>query len=408
MIHRMDPAGRPRSASRCPRGSCRCSRAPACCRATTRRWAFEIKWDGVRAIAYSEPGPAAILESRNLAMTITARYPELARLDRALGSAPRGARRRDRRLRRGGAPELRRAAAADARRLGRRSAERLARRRDPVTYVIFDLLWLDGHSLMARPYAERRTALARAALDGERWQTPEHIVGNGARGARGQPRARPRGRRRQAPRQSLRAGAAQRRVDQAEERRPPGVRDRRLAAGRGAPRRAASARCCWACTRTPARCATSAASAAALSERELAQLARAARRRSSAPTRRLPPIARRRRAARCSASRGCWPRSSFASGRADGLLRAPSFKGLARGPSRRREVMREAGRPRARRRQRARETSAARRRRWARAGALEPRTRSSIPAAGFTKRRGDRLLRGGRAGAAPPPARDAR
>ena len=33
----------------------------------------------------------------------------------------------------------------------------------PVTYVIFDLLWLDGHSLMALPYSERR---ARA---GRRW-----------------------------------------------------------------------------------------------------------------------------------------------------------------------------------------------------------------------------------------------
>jgi bifunctional non-homologous end joining protein LigD len=49
-----------------------------------------------------------------------------------------------------------------------------------VTYVIFDLLWLDGHSLMALPYGERRARLADLDLDGERWRTPDHVVGHGA------------------------------------------------------------------------------------------------------------------------------------------------------------------------------------------------------------------------------------
>src|ERR1019366_3127666 len=49
----------------------------------------------------------------------------------------------------------------------------------PVTYVIFNLLWLDGHSLMASSYAARRRSLAELALSDERWQTPEHIVGQG-------------------------------------------------------------------------------------------------------------------------------------------------------------------------------------------------------------------------------------
>ena len=51
-------------------------------------WAYEIKWDGVRAIAYSEAGHLR-LESRNL-REITSHYPEL----RALGA---GARRSPRR-----------------------------------------------------------------------------------------------------------------------------------------------------------------------------------------------------------------------------------------------------------------------------------------------------------------------
>jgi bifunctional non-homologous end joining protein LigD len=46
--------------------------------------------------------------------------------------------------------------------------------------MIFDLLWLDGHSLMALPYEQRRASLAELKLEGERWHAPEHVVGNGA------------------------------------------------------------------------------------------------------------------------------------------------------------------------------------------------------------------------------------
>ena len=49
-----------------------------------------------------------------------------------------------------------------------------------MTYVLFDLLWLDGHSLMDAPYEERRARLKELGLDGERWQTPDHVVGHGA------------------------------------------------------------------------------------------------------------------------------------------------------------------------------------------------------------------------------------
>ncbi len=52
--------------------------------------------------------------------------------------------------------------------------------REPVTYVIFDLLFLDGHSLMALPYEERRERLVELGLNGPAWQTPAHRVGDGA------------------------------------------------------------------------------------------------------------------------------------------------------------------------------------------------------------------------------------
>ena len=53
-------------------------------RGTTASWAYEIKWDGVRAIGYVEGGRLR-LESRN-GNDITPRYPELRELGRALGS----------------------------------------------------------------------------------------------------------------------------------------------------------------------------------------------------------------------------------------------------------------------------------------------------------------------------------
>src|SRR5258708_3336108 len=47
-------------------------------------WAFEVKWDGVRAIAHSRPGRIR-LQSRN-GNDVTLAYPELRALNDALGS----------------------------------------------------------------------------------------------------------------------------------------------------------------------------------------------------------------------------------------------------------------------------------------------------------------------------------
>jgi bifunctional non-homologous end joining protein LigD len=138
-------------------------------------WAFEIKWDGVRALAYSEPGRLR-LESRNL-NDITAQYPEVRPLNRALSSHTA--------LLDG---EL---VAFDPE--GRPSFERLQQRMHltgesqirrraqdyPVVYVVFDLLYLDGHSLMSLPYSERRARLEELGLDGPAWQTPGHSEGGG-------------------------------------------------------------------------------------------------------------------------------------------------------------------------------------------------------------------------------------
>ena len=126
-------------------------------------WGFEIKWDGVRAIAYCEGGRVR-LQGRNLTR-LHRHLPGAARAGTRARLREGRPRRRGRRARRAGPAELRAAPAAHARRV---------RLRDPAprcrtcrsTYVIFDLLYLDGHSTMSLPYTERRDLLERLELDG--------------------------------------------------------------------------------------------------------------------------------------------------------------------------------------------------------------------------------------------------
>jgi bifunctional non-homologous end joining protein LigD len=49
----------------------------------------------------------------------------------------------------------------------------------PVTYMMFDLLWQDGHSLLDKPYTERRRLLGALKLAGASWQTPPWERGGG-------------------------------------------------------------------------------------------------------------------------------------------------------------------------------------------------------------------------------------
>jgi bifunctional non-homologous end joining protein LigD len=50
---------------------------------------------------------------------------------------------------------------------------------NPVAYVIFDLLYLDGHSTMQRTYEERRKLLDGLELGGPSWQVPAWRRGEG-------------------------------------------------------------------------------------------------------------------------------------------------------------------------------------------------------------------------------------
>jgi len=138
-------------------------------------WAFEIKWDGVRAIAYVQGGRLR-LQARS-GRDVTPRYPELRPIAEALAG---------REVVLDGE-----VVAFDGRRpsfqklqsrmhLTSEHAVRRLAREDPVHYIAFDLLYLDGRSLMELRYDERRAKLAELELQGPTWQAPAHHVGDGA------------------------------------------------------------------------------------------------------------------------------------------------------------------------------------------------------------------------------------
>jgi bifunctional non-homologous end joining protein LigD len=137
-------------------------------------WAVEVKWDGVRAIAYCRPGRLE-LQTRNL-NTVTDSYPEVRRLSRQIGA-------RDAVLDgelvafdEGGRPSFER-----LQQRIHQTSDAIVRRRmksHPVTYLVFDLLYLDGRNLMGEPYSARRELLEGLGLEGESWQTPAYSVGH--------------------------------------------------------------------------------------------------------------------------------------------------------------------------------------------------------------------------------------
>ncbi len=139
-------------------------------------WAYEIKWDGIRAIAVSEPGTLKLF-TRNQ-NEVSARYPELRPFNRALSH--------HRAILDGevvafgpdGTPSF--SALQGRMHLTSESAARRLAKTAPVSYVVFDLLWLDGHSLLGLPLAERRERLRELLDDAPRWTVPDHVVGHGS------------------------------------------------------------------------------------------------------------------------------------------------------------------------------------------------------------------------------------
>src|SRR5581483_440524 len=130
---------------------------------------------GVRALAFVDGGRIRLVDDHGTEISGT--FPEIRAMGRALGvtqvvldgvlvaTGPDGR--------------------PDADRMARRlsvksdSAVRKLVASVPVVYMLFDVLWLDGHPTTHLSYEERRDRLDGLRLDGPAWKVPTTHVGQG-------------------------------------------------------------------------------------------------------------------------------------------------------------------------------------------------------------------------------------
>ncbi|HEV7184554.1 MAG TPA: ATP-dependent DNA ligase [Leifsonia sp.] len=120
-------------------------------------WAFEMKWDGIRAVAELRDG-ALRLSTRN-GNDVTGTYPDLAGLTDLVGGRDAVLDGEIVTLDKSGRPDF----GILQTRMGLTKGGDVAAavKRAPAHYMVFDLLELDGESLRKQTYDERRSALEK-------------------------------------------------------------------------------------------------------------------------------------------------------------------------------------------------------------------------------------------------------
>jgi bifunctional non-homologous end joining protein LigD len=137
-------------------------------------WSYEVKWDGMRALTFVEDGRLRVQSANERDVTVS--WPELAGLPEALPVASV--------LLDGelvatdeeGRPSFGRL----QQRMHIAMAAEAARRANevPVTYVVFDVLHLDGHDVTTLPLSDRRRLLEQVVEPAPRWRpSPVHDDG---------------------------------------------------------------------------------------------------------------------------------------------------------------------------------------------------------------------------------------
>ncbi|BBH66310.1 ATP-dependent DNA ligase [Actinoplanes sp. OR16] len=174
MVRRMDPAEpgwEPMPEAVPPMLATRSGGLPA----DDADWGYEMAWGGRRVSAYISGGRSRLIDGDGT--DVTAWFPEIRPLGPALAPVE---------------------AVLDGEIVAfdgnRPSAELLTRRKEPkdaaaarrqadrtpVQFLVYDLLWLEGHSTVELVrYAERRELLDGLALAGDHWQTPPFFPGGG-------------------------------------------------------------------------------------------------------------------------------------------------------------------------------------------------------------------------------------
>ena len=125
-------------------------------------WAYEVKWDGYRTLAFIVDGRLRLQSTKGI--DVTGKYPELAGLPGALA-----------------VPD----AVLDGELVvldddGKPRFELIQRHERQATFFVFDLLHLAGHDTTGLPYENRRALLVQSLEAGSNWSVPEHRIGDGA------------------------------------------------------------------------------------------------------------------------------------------------------------------------------------------------------------------------------------
>ncbi len=139
-------------------------------------WAYEMKWDGLRALAFIS-GDEVRLTSRT-ARDITFVYPELAGLATAVGAEQAVLDGEIVAFGDGPWPDFE--ALQQRMNISTAAQANVLAAQVPVSYLAFDLLWLNGRPLLDEPYTRRRELLEGLGLGGGRWQVPPAFIGESA------------------------------------------------------------------------------------------------------------------------------------------------------------------------------------------------------------------------------------
>jgi bifunctional non-homologous end joining protein LigD len=142
---------------------------------TARRheWASEMKWDGVRAIAYADESRVRLFSRNDRDVSVS--YPELRVLADAVGQrvvldGEIVAMDAD------GRPNFgllqSRMHVVDPAKV------RVLRERVPVCYLLFDVLSIDGVRVLGQPYSKRRELLERLDIKGDQLAVPPSFEGD--------------------------------------------------------------------------------------------------------------------------------------------------------------------------------------------------------------------------------------
>jgi bifunctional non-homologous end joining protein LigD len=138
-------------------------------------WAYEMKWDGMRSLVGIEDGQVWL--TSRAGNDATTRFPEIAPIAEALGGVDALLDGELVALDESGVPSFERLQPR-MQAHGRAAVEK-GMATQPVVLMVFDVLWLAGHSTCDLPYRERRELLERLALTGPFWQTPPTTYGGG-------------------------------------------------------------------------------------------------------------------------------------------------------------------------------------------------------------------------------------